>query len=113
MSRAAPTPWSARAAISASIEGARAHSPEATANQTTPDTKSRRRPKRSPSDPPSSSRPARVSAYALTVHWSPLSPASRSSPMVGSATLTTVESRKAIPDPSTVARSTQRPAADA
>jgi len=33
--------------------------------------------------------------------------------MVGRATFTTVASRKAIPDPSTVARSTQRPAADA
>ena len=113
MRRAAPTPCRARAAISASMVGARAHSPEAIANQTTPHRKTRRRPNRSPSDPPSSSRPARVSAYALTIHWSPPSPASRSSPMVGRATLTTVASRNAIPDPSTVARSTQRPAVDA
>ncbi len=32
--------------------------------------------------------------------------------MCGSATLTTVESRKAIPEPSTVAASTQRPRAE-
>src|SRR4029453_14966894 len=36
-------------------------------------------------------------------------PAPRSSPMVGRATLTTVVSRKAMPDPSTVASRTQRP----
>ena len=62
VSSAAPTPWIARAAISVSISGAREQSTEATANQATPDTNTRRRPKRSPSEPPISSSPARVSA---------------------------------------------------
>jgi hypothetical protein len=44
VSRAPPTPWRARAAISASALGARPHSSDAAANQTTPMTKIRRRP---------------------------------------------------------------------
>ncbi len=61
VSSAPPTPWSARAAISSGAEGARPHSTDATVNHTTPHTKTRRRPKRSPSPPPSRISPARVS----------------------------------------------------
>ena len=53
VSRAPPTPWSTRAAISTSALGARPHSSEAAANQIVPITKTRRRPNRSPSEPPS------------------------------------------------------------
>ena len=44
VSSAAPTPCSARAAISSGAVGASPHSSDATANQTTPITKTRRRP---------------------------------------------------------------------
>ena len=62
VSRAAPTPWMARAAISISMVGAIAHSSDATANQTTPQTKTRRLPRWSPSDPPIRISPASVRA---------------------------------------------------
>src|SRR3954451_47419 len=45
------------------------------------------------------------------VQASPPRPVSRDRPMAGSATLTTVASRNAMPDPSTVAASTHRPRA--
>lgn len=60
VSSAAPTPCKARAAIRTPEFGARPQSADATANQTTPITKSRRRPYRSPSAPPTSSRLASV-----------------------------------------------------
>ena len=46
---AAPTPWTARAAISQPTLGEAALAAEATANPTSPTAYSRRRPKRSPS----------------------------------------------------------------
>src|SRR6266702_6019785 len=46
------------------------------------------------------------------VHCSPESPAPKSLPMVGSATLTTVASSITSPDPSTQASRTHRPAVD-
>lgn len=61
VSSAPPTPWSARAAISTPASGARPHSSEAAANHTTPITKTRRRPKRSPRAPPSRISDERVS----------------------------------------------------
>ena len=61
VSSAPPMPCSARAPMSTPMSGARPHSAEASANQTTPTTKTRRRPSRSPSAPPSRIRPARVS----------------------------------------------------
>jgi hypothetical protein len=60
VSSAPPTPCSIRAATRASTFGANPHSTLATANQTVPITKIRRRPNRSPSDPPSRMRAARV-----------------------------------------------------
>ena len=53
VSRAPPTPWRARAATSVSMFGETAHNADAAANQITPIEKTRRRPYRSPSDPPS------------------------------------------------------------
>ena len=58
VSSAAPTPCSARMPMSRPETGATAHPIEATVNHTTPITNTRRRPSRSPSDPPSSSSPA-------------------------------------------------------
>ena len=60
VSSAAPTPCSARARIRNVAPGATAHSRDATANQTTPITKTFLRPYLSPSDPASSSSPASV-----------------------------------------------------
>ncbi|MGX1254689.1 hypothetical protein RKD48_007200 [Streptomyces ambofaciens] len=61
VSSAPPTPCSARAAMSVVVSGAMAHSREATANHPRPRTKMRRRPNRSPREPPSRMSPARVS----------------------------------------------------
>jgi hypothetical protein len=60
VSSAPPTPCSTLAAISTPILGARPHSAEDSANQTTPTMKTRRRPSRSPSEPPSRMSPASV-----------------------------------------------------
>ena len=61
VSSAPPTPCSARAAISSGAVGASPQSSDASANQTTPITKTRRRPYRSPSEPPSRISDASVS----------------------------------------------------
>lgn len=61
VSRAPPAPCSARARIKVSMFGAMPHSTDATANQTTPTRKMRRRPNRSPREPPSRMKPASVS----------------------------------------------------
>jgi hypothetical protein len=60
ISRAAPTPCNARAAMRIGALGAIPQRREVTANQTTPMTKTHRRPYRSPSAPATRSRPARV-----------------------------------------------------
>ena len=52
MSNAPPIPWSARAATSASEVGDTAQSSDAVANHTIPRRKIRRRPNRSPKEPP-------------------------------------------------------------
>ena len=109
MSNAAPTPCTARAATRAPIEGARPQAAEASANQATPATNVFLCPSASPSDPPSSSSAVSVSRYASTVHCSPDMPACSSRSSTGSATLTAVESRKARPEPSTVASKSPRP----
>ena len=59
---APPIPCSTRAAIGRPMLGATPQSTDATANHVVPMTKMRRRPKRSPSDPPS-----RISAARLSV----------------------------------------------
>ncbi len=52
----------------------------------------------------------RVSVYAFTTHCRAAVPACSWAPMVGSAMVTAVASRKAMLEPSTVASRTQRPA---
>ncbi|AXE87553.1 hypothetical protein C1703_21365 [Streptomyces sp. Go-475] len=89
--------------------GAIPHSSEATANHTTPTTNTFRRPNRSPSAPPSRISPASVTMYALTVHCRAARSASRSRPMRGRATLTTVESSSAMLEPRTVVSRIHRP----
>jgi hypothetical protein len=61
-SSAAPTPCSARIAISQWTVGDSAQAMDAAAKTATPSRKMRRRPKRSPSAPPTSSREASSSA---------------------------------------------------
>ena len=70
-----------------------------------------RRPKRSPSEPPTSSSAARNSAYASTTHCASNALACRSRWIAGNATLTTVPSTKAMLEPMIEATSTQRLAA--
>ena len=90
---APPAPWSARAATSAPIEGASAAASDPTVKIATPAMNSRRRPKRSPSAAPVSNSTAKVSVYALTVHWSVCRLAPRSSWIAGSAVVTISRSR--------------------
>jgi hypothetical protein len=85
------------------------HSTDATANQTTPTRKIRRRPNRSPRAPPTRSKPASVRVYAVTTHCSAASPVLKSRPMAGKAMPTTVASIEAMADPRTVAARTHRP----
>src|SRR6516225_58369 len=68
---AAPTPSTARAAISAPAEPASPQASEAAVNTAAPMIKTRRRPSRSASRPPSSKNPPNASAYALSTHCRP------------------------------------------
>ena len=68
MMSAPPTPIRARLAISMSALGASAESSEPAPNTTSPDTRARRRPKRSPRLPSVRSRPAKTSVYESTIH---------------------------------------------
>ena len=113
VSSAAPTPCRTRAATSTSMLGAAPHSSEAAANHTVPITKTRRRPYRSPSAPPRRISEASASRYPVSTHCSAPTPASRSSPMCGRATLTTVASSDAIPLAATVATRARRPRPEA
>ena len=61
VSSAPATPWSTRAATSASAVGASAHSSDVTAKPAMPQTYTRRRPSRSPSEPPTRMNAASVS----------------------------------------------------
>jgi hypothetical protein len=79
--------------------GAIAHSNEHTPKPTRPAENTRRRPSRSPRDPPTSSSDDSVSRYASTIHcWSARLPW-RSARIDGSATFTTVPSRNTMPEP--------------
>src|SRR5215472_1411030 len=107
-SSAPATPCTARARISAVVVGARPHASDARLNPARPRTSTRRRPKRSPSEPPITIRDPSVSRYASTVHCRSDRPAWNSRAIEGRATLTTVPSRKATPEPRTVTRRTHR-----
>ena len=86
---APPIPWTARAAISASIDGASAAAADAAVKSASPKMNIRRRPKRSPSAAPVSRKTAKVSVYAFTVHSSSSIVAPRSVRITGSAVETT------------------------
>ncbi len=66
---AAPSPCTARAAISCPSEFERPQASEASVNSATPNMKTRRRPRMSAVRPPRSRKPPNVSAYALRIHW--------------------------------------------
>ena len=91
--------------------GAMPQQAEARANQTTPTMKIFLRPNRSPSDPPSRMKAARVIEYPVTTHCKVPIWLWNERPMAGRAMPTTVESRVAMPEPRTVAAMTQRPRA--
>ncbi len=110
VSRAAPTPWRTRSTMRALDPGAREQAAEARANHATPTMNTRRRPKRSPSDPPSRSNDERVRVYPVTTHCRVPRVAWKSRPIVGRAMPMTVASMAAMPDPRTVAAMTHRPA---
>ena len=86
---AAPAPWMARAAIRASVPGASAAAALASVKIERPTRNMRRRPKRSPSAAPESSRTANESVYALTVHSRSCTPPPRLARIDGSAVVTT------------------------
>ncbi len=113
VSSAAPTPWSTRAPMSTSTLGAAPHNSEAAANHTVPITNTRRRPYRSPSAPPRRINEASASRYPVSTHCNAPTPASKSSPIFGRATFTTVASSDAIPLAATVATRARRPRPDA
>ena len=86
---APPTPCRARAAISQPMLGASAAAAEPSVKTARPTRNMRLRPNRSPSAAPVSSKTAKVSVYAFTVHSSPCSEAPRSFLITGSAVVTT------------------------
>src|SRR5580658_4739107 len=90
---------------------ARPHHADAAANTATPKTYTLRRPKISPSDPPTSSSAANIRAYDSTIHCTSATDAWKAFCRAGSATLTTVPSINAMLDPRMVAASTIRPLA--
>ena len=90
---AAPSPCAPRATISHVSPFANPQSSDATVKSTRPARKTRLRPIRSPARPPSSRKPPKRSAYALTTHCRPDSDIPRSVWIDGSATFTIVASR--------------------
>src|SRR3954451_14693973 len=107
-SSAPAIPWSARAATSSSAVGASAQMTDVVPKPASPTAKIRRRPSRSPSEPPTSSKETSVSRKPVTIHCWVARPASRSSPIAGSATLTTVPSTNTTAEPRTHAISVRR-----
>jgi hypothetical protein len=107
--RIAPaTPCSPRATISVGPSGAAPQARERMPKATMPARKTRRAPKRSPSEPPTSSSDPSVSRYASTTHCCSARPPPRSRWIAGSATLTTVESTKTTIEPRMQATRTRR-----
>jgi hypothetical protein len=74
------------------MPGAAAQAMEARPNKAMPHWNARRAPKRSPSAPADSMNAAKATAYASTTHCRPATPAPRSRPIAGRATLTIVTS---------------------
>ncbi len=86
---APPKPCTARAAINALADGARAAAAEARVKMPSPTASIRRRPNRSPSAAPVRRKTAKVRVYALTVHSRLSMFAPRSLRITGSAVVTT------------------------
>jgi hypothetical protein len=100
---AAPIPISARIAMSWPASLVSAAAPEASPKSTSPISIRRLRPYRSASAPAGSSRPAKTSTYASTIHWSWLLVAWMSAASVGSATLRMVASNPMVRTASMIA----------
>ena len=90
---AAPTPSSARAAISSPVLVAYAQAAEAAPNRTSAASSTFFRPSRSPSMPAGSIAAASTRLYAAVIHCRSLVEACRSTAIVGSARVRTVRSR--------------------
>ena len=90
---AAPTPCTARAAISTPIVFASPHAREAAEKIATPIMNIRRRPSRSAARPPSKRNPPNVIVYAINTHCRVLSDTSNELLIDGNATLTIETSR--------------------
>ena len=93
---APPSPCTARAAMSASTEGASAAATEAPVKMPSPITNMRRRPKRSPRAAPVRRKTAKLRVYALTVHSRSSIEAPRSPRITGREVVTTRLSRVAM-----------------
>jgi hypothetical protein len=75
---AAPVPWTARATMRVMPSVARPHTSDAIVNTPTPDKNARLCPMASPTRPPISSRPPKVSTYAVMTQLLPASDRSSS-----------------------------------
>src|SRR5262249_38975185 len=106
ISAAAPSPWSARKAISHPGPGARPHAAEAAVNSATPMMNMTRWPIRSPSRPAVTSKTASTSVYALITHRTSSSEACSRAIMSGIAMLTIVRSSRVMKNPSDTTSST-------
>ena len=96
VTRAAPTPISARAAMTQCTSPARAPTSEPARKTPSPAISIRRRPKRSPSSPAGSISAANTITYASAIHCCSPVEAPRSAAMVGSATLRIVVSKPRV-----------------
>ena len=105
---APPSPCAARAAFSASTDGASAAPTDPRVKIPSPIVNMRRRPNRSPSAAPVSRKTANVSVYAFTVHSSCSSDASRSVRITGSAVVTTRLSSETMNSATEVIANVQR-----
>ena len=88
ISMAAPSPWTARKAMSQPAPGAKPHAADATVNTAIPATNMVRGPSRSPSRPAVMTRTASTSAYALSTQSTSSRDACSLSIMFGIAMLT-------------------------
>src|ERR1043166_7292415 len=73
---------------SAAADGDNPHNADAAVNRASPSIQTRRMPQRSPSVPPASRRLAKLSVYALSTRWRPVTSVDRSEGIRSSATLT-------------------------
>src|SRR4051794_32353877 len=90
---APPTPWKILAAISAPTDGAEPHNTDAMTVTISPNPSNCRFPKWSAKLPDNNKRAATASKYPVSVHWTALTLASRSRPIAGTASLTTLASK--------------------